>query len=378
MSNDAPLVAVADAVAPSRPELRTHRGPATLVQTHEPDAPCAGPVVRASFGVLVAVVALLLARAVFGFDLGLPEQLFDYWLYNLQMLGSAALIGWRALTFADERPAWAFVATGLGLYALGDFVWTTFFSESEALVTLADAFYLAMYPFAIAGIVLLVRRRIAEFQLSRWVDGIAAALIVATPGVVVVLEPTVRASEGALLDKVITVAYPALNIALLGAVIGVNALLGWRPGRAWLMLTAGLAAFVVADSVYAVQNLQGTYVEGQYDVMWNVATLMLAMSAWMTPLRHVRVRQWGWRAIALPVICQIGPMLNVMFNVDTPAESVLTIAVMSIVLVQLVVTRPRSPQDLASVELSDRFDSVAGGDVDALLDAHVSKRADAA
>ena len=51
-----------------------------------------------------------------------------------------------------------------------------------------------------------------------------------------------------------TLAYPLGDIAMLSLVVGVVALTGWRPGRTWSLLLAGLAALVVADVAYTLQS----------------------------------------------------------------------------------------------------------------------------
>ena len=44
---------------------------------------------------------------------------------------------------------------------------------------------------------------------------------------------------------------------MLALVVGVVALTGWRPGRTWSLLLAGLAALVVADIAFTLQSTDG-------------------------------------------------------------------------------------------------------------------------
>ena len=67
------------------------------------------------------------------------------------------------------------LALGLGLlsWALGDVVWS--FNPTSS-VSVADAFYLAMYPLACVALLLLVRSFIGRFQANVWLDGLIAGL----------------------------------------------------------------------------------------------------------------------------------------------------------------------------------------------------------
>ena len=49
---------------------------------------------------------------------------------------------------------------------------------------------------------------------------------------------------------------------MLAMLVGVVALTGWRPGRTWSLLLAGLAAQVVADIAYTLQETDGVVPPG--------------------------------------------------------------------------------------------------------------------
>ncbi|MCW2920946.1 MAG: hypothetical protein JWL76_820 [Thermoleophilia bacterium] len=344
----APLRLVAPVAEPDAvPGAKIVRTRSTLIRVEPILAPPTPRWVAASLVFLYVSAAALGAHQALGWWPG-STAFFSHGVNNVIFVGAAVLTMYRAVRFQAERLAWWTIAIGLTAYCLGDVVYSVFYADTDALVTPADALYLAFMPCMFAGIVLLVRSRISTFELDRWIDGIAAALLVSAPAVVLVLAPIIKASEGTLLVKSVSAAYPLTDIVLLGAVVGVIALAGWHPGRAWFALALGLAAFVAADSFYSVENLTGTYELGAwYEFMWPLAGLLIATSAWLRPVRHGEVHAWGWRAIALPVLCQIAPMV-LMFLKDEPAsEQLLMTAVLAIVLVQLVVSRPRRPAELA-------------------------------
>ena len=141
-------------------------------------------------------------------------------------------------------------------------------------------------------------------------------------------------------------AYPVADILLLGALLGIFALAGWRPGRTWLLLGAGLAAFGIADSISAVEFVDGTFEFGEYNYLWTGGALLIAYAAWQPdPLPSRPAQLVGWKAIVLPVACQLiaaGVQFYVLFIGEIPeSERVIALLVMALVLVQLWVSRPR-------------------------------------
>ena len=57
-------------------------------------------------------------------------------------------------------------------------------------------------------------------------------------------------------EELTTLAYPVGDIADALAVVGVIALTGWRPGRTWSLLLAGLSALGVADIADTLQSTE--------------------------------------------------------------------------------------------------------------------------
>jgi hypothetical protein len=63
--------------------------------------------------------------------------------------------------------------------------------------------------------------------------------------------------------------------------VGVFALSGWRPGRAWLLLGAAMALSAIADTVYLYEAAKDTYVVGGVlDSMWIASALAIGCADW--------------------------------------------------------------------------------------------------
>ena len=262
-------------------------------------------------GVLWPITAILVVLYAAHQGLGLGgrgvDGLFDYWINDgLLWCAAVACLG-GALRAHRSRAAWLLVALALVIWAIGDTIWSIRFGDvAEAPATsISDVFWLAWYPLIVAALVLLVRKRVPGFELYRWIDGIAVMLLLATPWVALFLQPVAEHSSASGLAVVLDFAYPLGDAVLVGAVLGVFALMGWRPGRMWLALGVALTVAGVADAISSVQALEHSHDRGIYDAAWAGAAILVAYAAWQPhPGRLERREVTGWQAIALPIAAQ--------------------------------------------------------------------------
>jgi two-component system, cell cycle response regulator len=186
----------------------------------------------------------------------------------------------------DRRERWGWLLVGLGCasWTLGETYFTAaLWNLHEIPVpSWADAGYLAFPPLVFAGIVLLARRRIQRLSASVWLDGAAASLAVAALSAVVVFDPVLHSVGGSPADVATNLAYPLSDMLLVGLLVGVVALSGWRVTRTWMLLGIGVVVFWVADSLYLIQSANSSYTPGGvYDVGWWGGITLLAAAAWI-------------------------------------------------------------------------------------------------
>ena len=262
-------------------------------------------VLRLTQGIAFAFLAAFAVHAIF-WRTGSLASFFNDWVYNGLVLSAAASCFLRAVRTPSDRLPWGLLGTGLALWAAAEITNTVYLAKlaEPPYPSIADGMWLAFYPASYVALVLLVRGRMrGQRRASLWLDGLVAALTVAALGEVLVFQPVIRTSGGSPLEVATDLAYPLCDLLLLSLVFGVFAMTGWRPGRAWALIGAGLAAAVAADCIYAYQAANGSYVEGTVlDSLWPAATLLVGYAAWEPSGPPIVVRPSGLRVLVLPVL----------------------------------------------------------------------------
>jgi hypothetical protein len=305
--------------------------------------------VAALWGVLALLTAAWAVHEAVDFGGAATDDFFHGWVNAVVLWGAALICLGGAFSERRGRTAWIIVAAGLASWALADTIWSIRFEQADEIpvTSISDAFWLAWYPLIVVALALLVRDRVPRFELHRWIDGIVVMLILATPWVALFLEPVSDRSAATAVSEGIEFVYVICDAIIVGAVVGVYALMGWRPGRMWVLLGLGLTVLAVGDAVYSVQILDHAYhLGGEFDVTWAAGTLLIAFAAWEPHPGRLEARPvTGWRAIALPVAAQlfaIGIQIYAFFDELARSERVLTVLVLIIAVVQIIIARPRA------------------------------------
>jgi hypothetical protein len=301
--------------------------------------------VRITWWVLGGVVVLLGAHGLVGFGGEWMHEALDEWVSTGAEWVAVVVCFVGAARATRGRLAWFVIGVALASWTIGDTI-AALRHDPEVLVSLSDIFWLAWYPLVVVALALLVRDRVPVFEFHRWLDGIVVMLVIATPWVALFLEPAADRSHASTLDAVVDFAYPLGDVVLVGAVLGVLAIMGWRARPMWFALAAAFTALGVADAVYSVDAIGGRYrSETAFDALWLAGILLIAFAAWLPhPGELEPVEVTGWQAIALPIAAQtLAVVIQVygLFAYVPPGERVLTIVVLLISILQLIVTRPR-------------------------------------
>jgi two-component system cell cycle response regulator len=317
---------------------------------------------------VLAVAGLLAFAAHTGLGLGGEgmESFFNDWVYNGLVLIGAAWCVSRAVLVRADRGAWALIGVAMACWATAEIVNTVYLAKLAAppYPSIADAFWIAFYPAVYVAMILLVRGRMAEFRRSLWLDGLVAALAVGALGEIVVFQPILDATQGRPAEVATDLAYPAGDVLMLVLVMGVFALTGWRPGRAWALIGAGLMATGLADCVYAYQAARGNYVEGTaLDALWPAATLLLGWAAWVPSRHKVRISLHGWRPLVLPTAFGLIAVAILVYDHFATVDTVgvlLASATMVAVLVRTAMTFGENLRMLRNSQIEAMTDSLTG------------------
>jgi two-component system cell cycle response regulator len=257
--------------------------------------------------VRLALGAGALLLAAFALHAVLPlgaDAFFTDGVYNAVLVLASALTLARGIAVRTERVPWLLIGTAMALWTAGDIYFAAALENLEPvpIPSVADGFYLAFYPLAYAGLVLLVRARVRRFHRALWLDGLIAALAVAALSAAVVVHAVSNSlGDAPTAELAVNMAYPLGDLGLLALVAALLAMTGWKPGRTWALLAVGLLAFGVSDSLYLFQSATDAYAEGTLvDVGWPLALLIVAVAAWQPPARHPRVTLEGWRVMGGP------------------------------------------------------------------------------
>ncbi len=308
------------------------------------------------------------AHTVVGLGGSGADQLFDIWVYDALLLLGAAACLLRAVLVSRERTAWALLGAGLTLYAGGEIYYSAAFASAATIPipSPADAAYLAFYPLAYAALIMLLRARIGSFPVARWLDGVIVGTAAAALVAALALDPIVAASnEGSILAIATNLAYPIADLALLTIVVTAAAFTGWRPGRSWSVLGAGLLLLAVSDGVYLLQSAKGTYVEGTLlDVGWPLGVLLLASAAWIEPAGSSGPsRTRAARLIAIPAaaaMVAIGVQAAEQVTTVPTLAAALSLLTLVAVVVRLVLSLRESQGEVRSSVRESRTDALTG------------------
>jgi diguanylate cyclase (GGDEF)-like protein/PAS domain S-box-containing protein len=243
---------------------------------------------------LIGVLALTAAYLV-------AHYLHVHWLnsgpvYNV--IGGSAVValvvGARRNTSHGRLP-WYLFACGQALFVTGDILaynYEKFFGTALPFPSVADAFYLAFYPLFVAGLLLLIRQRNETRNRACLVEALILTVGASTLSWVYLMAPYAHDHTLSLPTKLTSIAYPSMDILVLGVVLRLS-VGGRRRGLAFKFLVSGTAMLLVSDVIYGWMLLHGGYTTGALlDAGWAIFYALLGAAA-----LHPSMRQLGERSV---------------------------------------------------------------------------------
>lgn len=226
-------------------------------------------------------VAGLLATAVY---FALPGAGAKDLGYSLIGLGSVSAVIWGASRRpASERAGWLFIAAGNLCFVLGDSVYDLYLfvlHRATPFPSVADALYLAGYPFLIVGVVRLTRGH-QSWASTR--ENYADAAIITCGALALnwhfLMASYAHGASWSAFAKFIALLYPVMDLAVLYIVV--RGLL-FRPDKSVPMklLAAAMGCMLVSDFLYDVLSLHDAYSVGNpVDSGWLLGYTLVGAAA---------------------------------------------------------------------------------------------------
>jgi signal transduction histidine kinase len=266
-------------------------------------------------------------------------------VYDVIGVASAVTIAVAALVRRpDPLLPWLLFALGNLFFAVADIIFNVI--VDPPVPSVADIFYLAGYPLITGGLLALLlaaggQRRIAAL-------GDAATLICAFVLVqwVFVLDHIVNTTSGA--ERVVTAAYPLMDIILLAGLAGFFVSAAWRT-PSFLLLVAGVVLLLVSDEIYGIgpdSYRSGSWVDAGWllsYVAWAAAAVHPSMCDVGKPVRRAygRLRISPWRIFTMVAALLTAPIVLLIRDLrgsdtDVPAVAAAAIVISIVVVLRLV------------------------------------------
>ena len=171
----------------------------------------------------------------------------------------AVLLGVRR-----NRPArplgWYLLVAGYVVLVVGNGVWYPYVLWTRTTLpypSITDALFLSSYAILLVGLVVLLRSRSAGGDRAKLLDAAIIASGIGMLAWVYLIQPQLQASTLSLAGQASTIAYPIVDIVLVGILARMAVAARVRRPAFWL-LSLGLVAQLAGDVVYAVTVLNGT------------------------------------------------------------------------------------------------------------------------
>jgi hypothetical protein len=157
--------------------------------------------------------------------------------------------------------------------------YTALFGKALPSLSIADVCYLGHYVPLIAGLFLLIKARHGTRDWGSLIDAVVITVAAAALSWTYLMAPYAHNATLSVPTKLVSIAYPLMDVLLLGMLVR---LLVGSGGRAvdFALLSLGVLAVLVTDSIYGWTLLHGGYQTGGLLILgWAAYYALLGASA---------------------------------------------------------------------------------------------------
>jgi signal transduction histidine kinase len=246
---------------------------------------------------------------------------------------TALVVGVR--TYRPRQPlAWYLLAGGLFMLTAGDtinYIYDWVLLAEVSFPSSADVVYLTCFLLLAAGLLLLVRARTPGRDRTSLIDAVIIATGAGLLSWIFLIVPYVRAPDLTVLQRVVSIAYPVMDVVLLAVAVRL-----WRAGSqstaAFRLLTVSLLALLIADTVYGLSQLTVGWVPGgAIDLGWVLFFLSMGAAALHPSMRSLSeptappTARLGWQRRSLLTAATL--MAPAMLGIQTARHQPIDIGV---------------------------------------------------
>jgi len=215
-----------------------------------------------------------------GIWLGLDPA--SWWPVGILGLGAALACAARAVSGRRERDAWTLLAAGVASWAAGFIVWAALYEHeaSPPYPSPADALWIPFYLLMLGALASLMHAERPRLPPTAWLDALIPACAVSAV-VSQLLMPHVDTAGKPLTEQVVLLAYPALDVVMIVAIVLVLALRRWEPDARWGLLAVAVLGSALGDLLWSYLVASGSHEVGSpADLPYVLTAVAIAWAAW--------------------------------------------------------------------------------------------------
>src|ERR1700733_6471671 len=166
--------------------------------------------------------------SLYGFSMvALTAAFYAFPAWHLVLWSSLALSSAGAIAAGvlwhrpGYRTPWWLLTIAVTVFAAGDTTYnvlTTLLGQTNPFPSLADVFYLAMYPIMATGLVLFIRHRTGGRDRGSLLDALSLTAALALLSWIFLIDPYVRNPDLTWLERATSIAYPLGDILILATI----------------------------------------------------------------------------------------------------------------------------------------------------------------
>ncbi|MGB2922610.1 MAG: EAL domain-containing protein [Mycobacterium sp.] len=253
-----------------------------------------------------ALVTLIVGFALFQVAALRAQPPYSGWLdgtwQTLAYIAAAVLCLVRIPPSSPDRTAWRIIALGLFSVGLANAYHHWYVPATEsALPFLSHVFWLAIYPCAYLGLVLLMRARVPRLSLGLALDGVVVGLGAATLWAATVIPQSMANHRGSAMHPAVSLAYPMADLLLVALTVFALFSVQWRPPTAMWWFAGGLLLYAGLDSLVGA-----TYRRYEPSALFDAGSVIATMLIGLAPGRNRRRGSArpppGWAPLAVPLL----------------------------------------------------------------------------